>query len=208
MTRRRGGTGIGLSISRRLVELMQGHIWVSSELGRGARFYFTIHVQPAGDAPGDGKSRSRARPGRAKGDALRVLLVEDQPAHRLVVERMLQKMGHIVAVADDGQAGFERWLKDDFDVVLTDIQMPVLDGIAMAEKMRRTGLGGERRVAIVALTAHASEAEKQRCLAAGLDGFLSKPFTDSELHQLLEQVLYGDDGARTAASAATGETTG
>ncbi|MEZ5404382.1 MAG: ATP-binding protein [Bryobacteraceae bacterium] len=185
MTRRRGGTGIGLSISRRLVELMQGHIWVSSEIGRGARFYFTIHVQPDTDPPSDGKSRPRGKSGRAKGDALRLLLVEDQPAHRLVVERMLQKMGHIVTVAEDGQAGFERWLKDDFDVVLTDIQMPVLDGIGMAEKMRRTDLTGERRVAIIALTAHASEAEKQRCLAAGLDGFLSKPFSEEELQQAL-----------------------
>ncbi|MEZ5353224.1 MAG: ATP-binding protein [Bryobacteraceae bacterium] len=199
MTRRRGGTGIGLSISRRLVELMQGHIWVSSELARGTRFYFTIHVQPETEPLTDGKSRTRSKSGRAKGDALRVLLVEDQPAHRLVVERMLQKMGHIVSTADDGQTGFERWLKDDFDVVLTDIQMPVLDGIAMAEKMRRTDLTGERRVAIVALTAHASEAEKQRCLAAGLDAFLSKPFTDVELQQVLTQVAHAEGGGETTA---------
>jgi CheY-like chemotaxis protein len=330
-TRKYGGTGLGLTISSRLVEVMGGGIWLESTVGRGSRFHFTISFQPAaqgfeasptpplemlagvrvlivddnrtnrrlldealrrlamrpvlaesGEAalielsaslqaadpfaliladvhmPGmDGftlAERIRVRPEwnsaaiimltsagyrgdselpkrlgvaacllkpirltqlretmcRALGGAepkravsrhdsapgsevvLRVLVAEDNVVNQKLATRLLEKRGHYVAVADNGRRALEALQKDHYDVVLMDIQMPELDGMAATALIREKERPGGKHQPIIALTAHAMKGDKERCLAAGMDGYLAKPIQAQELYNLLESMFHAE----------------
>ncbi len=189
-TRRYQGAGLGLSISRHLVSLMGGTMAVSSQLGQGSTFHFCIvFALPQAAAPEIGGSEA---PGEPQAQACRVLLAEDDAVNRLATARQLEKCGCVVTAVADGQQAVEALGAADFDVVLMDVQMPVLDGVA-ATRAIRGGKAGEDKaqVPIVALTAYAMGGDRERFLAAGLDDYLAKPTELADLQQVLARVMTG-----------------
>ncbi len=182
MSRRFGGTGLGLYISQRLVELMGGHIGVTSEAGFGSSFGFTLPLVAAPVAP---RTASRETPETLAG---RVLLVEDNPVNQRLALMVLKRFGLEVERAEDGLAALGR-LEEGFDLVLMDCQMPVLDGYEATRRWRLREKG--RRTPIIAMTANAMEGDRERCLACGMDGFVAKPFRAEDLRQVLAAHLGG-----------------
>jgi PAS domain S-box-containing protein len=204
-TRQFGGTGLGLTICRRLVILMQGELRVSSAPGQGSRFSFTVplrHTGLAAVAPlrtsgadaADAADIVPVTPGRqaaAFADApalpgsLRVLLAEDNPVNQRLALRLLEKLGHRPVLVDSGVAALEHATGHDFDVVLMDVQMPGLDGLAATRHIRQWEHGGKRHVPIIAMTARAMAGDREQCLEAGMDDYLSKPVDLARLRQAL-----------------------
>ena len=182
ITRRFGGTGLGLTISRKLALAMGGDLTVSSAQGIGSVFTLTVPKVAAQlkDLPGMPGTISPAR--LHAGRALRVLLVEDNPVNRLLARTLLEQAGHQVVSAEDGQSGLSLWQQQPVDVVLMDIQMPVLDGLSATREMREIERQqGLRRTPVIAMTANAMSGDRERCLAAGMDDYIAKPFRREEL---------------------------
>jgi PAS domain S-box-containing protein len=172
MSRRFGGSGLGLAICRRLVELMGGRIGVDSTANLGSMFWFEV---PALAAPPPASAlgpSARAAPGT--GEPRRILLAEDSAPIQILVSSMLEAAGHQVDVVDNGAAAVRAAAAGGYDLVLMDVQMPVLDGLA-ATRQIRAAEAGNRHIPIVALTANATSGELERCRLAGMDIFLTKP---------------------------------
>ena len=186
------GAGLGLAICRRLVALMGGNISVESEPGQGTSIYFCAtfgeadpdRAQPATAASGNDPDPPRlARP-------LDILLAEDEPVNALTIRRALELSGHAVTVATDGQACLDLLAARDFDLVLMDVMMPVLDGMEAARAIRdRTRFGSRSGVPIVALTAYAMAGDRERIEAAGMDAYLAKPVDFEEMERVMARVL-------------------
>jgi PAS domain S-box-containing protein len=196
LTKRFSGAGIGLGIARHLVEMLGGMIWVKSELGKGSHFYCTIPFA----APGAGQEislESAVMEERApRSDRYTVLLVEDESINRLTTGRTLAKLGYRVLEAGDGQEALAVLARQAADLVLMDIQMPVMDGIECAHHIRNGEVPGlSKRVPIVALTAYASEKDRQRLLGLGMDDYLAKPHSMEQLRDVLEINLGRSGGA-------------
>jgi signal transduction histidine kinase/ActR/RegA family two-component response regulator len=188
ITRRFGGTGLGLSICSRLVEMMGGCIELDSQPGQGSCFHFQISVTAAEllqEKPGAALA-SCAWPYIEK--ALCILLAEDNPVNRKLAIRLLEKAGHHVVAVENGLQAVEQVARERFDVVLMDISMPVMDGLE-ATAILRSKYPESERIPIIAMTAHALMGDREMCLNAGMDGYISKPIRLNDLFSAIRQVL-------------------
>ncbi len=226
-SRKYGGSGLGLTISAQLVEMMGGGIWVDSELGSGSTFHFTARfglqhsarpigakrdgdelevalpaATPAGSlagartaSGGNGSETSSGGNGsetssRCGPPALDVLLAEDNSISRTLVTRLLEKRGHRVVGAANGVEALAALERQRFDLVLMDIQMPDMNGLETAAAIRAREQSSGVHIPIIALTAHAMKGDKERCLEAGMDGYLQKPLRASELFGAIERLQH------------------
>ncbi|MDX2270021.1 MAG: ATP-binding protein [Bryobacter sp.] len=173
-----GGTGLGLTICQKLAELMQGELSVESAKSEGSIFTFTVEL-PLAELLPQAVSLPASRP-------LRILLAEDNRVNQRVARHMLEGLGHRVEAVQNGREAVEQALRGEFDLVLMDVQMPELDGLAATGEIRRHW-NKPYCLPIVALTAHAMAEDRQRCLAAGMDGYLAKPISLGALREALDR---------------------
>ena len=203
LTRRFGGTGLGLAIASQLVHMMGGRIWVESEEGHGSIFHFTVRLQIAETRSEPQKEDhphvdvESAEPPHAAVPAdkrrLCLLVAEDNPVNQMLVSRLVEKQGHTCRIAENGQQALKLLESDQFDCILMDVQMPVMNGIEAtsairaAEKDRAKNKGRAVHIPIVAMTADAMVGDRERCLAAGMDGYVAKPVKIKELFSAVER---------------------
>lgn len=194
-TRKYGGTGLGLSICGRLVKMMGGEIWVDSQTGYGSTFHFTIRVGVAdlertGIRPGTEEARDESEVNAANAGAMQthekgltVLLAEDNAVNRLVAKRLLEKHGHAVLVAENGREAISSFEREQqyIDAILMDIQMPEMDGLTAIRTIRARERDTRGHIPIIALTAHAMKGDREKCMEAGADDYITKPLHTPDL---------------------------
>ena len=188
--RQYGGTGLGLTMSKHLVEMMGGRIWVSSEPGKGSVFRFIVdfELQPvlqintgsSGDRDTKGRDSEEMQP------KMRILMAEDNQVNQKLADIFLKRLNCDVMIAQNGEEALEMFQKHSFDLVLMDVEMPKLDGFRATQMIRRLESAGQDRVPIVAMTAHAMKGYRERCLDAGMDDYLTKPLDLEDLARIVE----------------------
>lgn len=188
-TRKYGGTGLGLAITQNLIELQQGQIWVESKPKKGSTFHFTITYSKPSRFMNPTSSLT-AKPTRVKNQLgkLKVLLAEDNDINQLLAKSILQHWGFETKVAYNGNEALQLLLKEPFDLVLMDIQMPEKSGIEAALEIRRLSDPAKSQVPIIALTANALKGEEIKYFAAGMNDYLAKPFSEHELYTVITRV--------------------
>lgn len=192
-TRQFGGTGLGLTISRQLAELQGGRITLSSDEGMGASFRVEIPLEPAHDF--SSKSGGDSHVLRKTGRPLNILAAEDNIINQIVIRRMIETFGHGVTVVGNGKDAVDAAISGKYGVLLMDVQMPVMDGLAAAREIRIREREGNGRLPIIAMTAHALDSDKELCLAAGMDDHVAKPIDPAELFVILERIAIGTGSA-------------
>lgn len=193
-TRKFGGTGLGLAISKKLTTMMHGNIGVESEPGKGSEFWFDVLLTLSPEECTGGVMEKSSR--RLSSKSLHVMLVEDNLINRKVALFNLQKLGHSVESAENGSEAVEKFQAGNFDVILMDIQMPVMDGYQATSEIREleknTSCGTPVR--IIAMTANAEKSEMEKCKSLGMDDFITKPFKPEDLGEVLQRQFDGGEG--------------
>jgi PAS domain S-box-containing protein len=184
ITRRYGGTGLGLTISARLVALMGGPLQVRSDPGQGTEFWFDLKLPVAEALVVQDSPLAQDMPA-----ALDILVAEDHPINQVVARKVLEYLGHRVTLVDNGLKAVEACAAHAYDMVFLDIQMPELDGFGAARRIRAAELDQNRRTPLLAMTAHAMEGYRERCVAGGMDGYVTKPVDRKQLVQEMRRVL-------------------
>jgi PAS domain S-box-containing protein len=192
-TRLYGGTGLGLAIAREIIELMGGTINAESTPGEGSRFWIDVELAPpvGSDAVRAPVTDARARAALSWSTAPLVLVAEDSQINQIVASRVLERCGARVQVVGDGNEALEALASHRYDAVLMDCQMPGLDGYDATRELRRRELGA-RRTPVIAMTAHAMAGDRERCLEAGMDDYISKPVRHVDLEAMLRRWIPTD----------------
>ncbi len=233
-TREFGGTGLGLTISARMVAIMGGTIRLTSEPGKSSTFFFDLPVklqlentlarpeellepikelpvplatngqvrgnlQPPLPASAEVPASSQTRPG------LRVLLTEDNPVNQLVARMLLEKQGHVTVLANNGREALVRCQAERFDLVLMDVQMPEMDGLSATAAIRELETVTGAHLPIIGVTAHAMKGDRERCLAAGMDGYVTKPIIPGVLFAEIDRLVQNRPAAAPPTIEATTE---
>jgi PAS domain S-box-containing protein len=197
-SRKFGGTGLGLSISKGLVELMGGSIWFDSEPNRGTCFYFTLPFKASGNDVTQPYDRSVTYRWDsdlpAQGKCKRILVAEDEYINTLLISTLLKQGGYHVTVVRNGREAFEAWRGGVFDLILMDIQMPEMDGYEAVIRIREAE-PADQHIPIIAMTAHAMTGDRQKCLDAGMDEYVSKPIDGVMVLQMLQHHLPAPSGS-------------
>ena len=188
-TRKFGGTGLGLTISSRIVECMGGNIRVESEAGKGSTFYFTVELEVATRVQPHPPSPVVSIHEQAGTHKLKILLAEDNLLNQKLAARLLEKLGHQVVVAGTGIEALTRSQEQSFDLVLMDVQMPEMDGFAATAALRSREATTNTRTPIIAMTAHAMKGDRERCIEAGMDDYISKPVSADAIRQTIHRVM-------------------
>ena len=190
-TRQFGGTGLGLAISKQLVELMGGTIGVRSTPEKGARFWFRLPFETASAPKSEASEPAKAAPSPEKhSNSARILLVEDNPTNQKLTRLLIKKMGHLVETVSNGKEALLALSQTEYDLVLMDIQMPVMDGYEATQTLRKPGSGVKNpAIPVIAMTAFAMKGDREACLEAGMNDYLSKPVRVEALARVLKRWL-------------------
>jgi PAS domain S-box-containing protein len=185
-TRKYGGTGLGLAITKNLIEVQGGKIWVESRPRKGSSFHFSLSYEKCKESQ---KKLLGPKPAvRNELGDLRILLAEDNEVNQLLTKGMLEFLGFRIRIASNGKQAVEFIDREDFDLVLMDIQMPEKNGFEATKDIRNNHDHNRRNIPIIALTANALQGEEKKYIAAGMNGFLTKPFTESSLYEIIANV--------------------
>lgn len=189
----KGGTGLGLSISMQIVKMMGGVIQVDSSPGKGSCFFFTLSLptaEPQAQGAVPASAAKAARKPVPSSKQLSVLLVDDVEANRILARHLMEQRGWQVCEAVNGQEALDRVAEQDYDLVLMDVEMPVMNGIEATKQLRRQEAGnGGGHLPVIAMTAHALQGDRERMLASGMDDYVSKPLILDEFFQAIERQL-------------------
>ena len=197
-TRKYGGTGLGLTISSRLIALMGGRIWAESTPGKGSVFHFTVPFELAAYMPEPPRAANPAetrQPVIAGPRPLRILLAEDNPISQKITSKLLESKGHRVTAVMNGREVLERLDRNEFDVVLMDIQMPLMDGLQCAVEIRSRERKTGGRIPIVAITGHTGNGYERRYSQCGMDEYIVKPLRPKELFHAIDVSLHAHSAA-------------
>lgn len=190
MTRSYGGTGLGLAITKSLVKFMDGMIWAESKLGSGSTFHVILQL-PIPEKAKAGKETASTLETAELEKTLSIMVAEDEPTNQLLVKKLLTKNGHNVTIASNGLDAIDKFESDNFDLILMDVQMPQMDGLAASVVIRDLEKSlGRKHIPIIALTAHVGKEDIEKCFKAGMDAYLSKPIKKEELFSTISNAYF------------------